>query len=252
MRTAVLVPTYQEAENITTILRRVRSVLPSATLVVIDDASPDGTADLAVATGAEIGGVEVLRRPAKLGLRGAYVAGYQWAIERDYDVVVDMDADGSHDPAAIPDLLETIEHGADLAMGSRWVPGGEIPDWPLHRKLLSLWGNRYAAFVLHMRVRDSTGGFRAYRVPLLRRLAVETVRANGYGFQIEMAYRTARAGGTIVERPIVFRDRVLGTSKMSATIIVEALALVTAWAIRDRILAPLTGRRRDRVGDVAR
>jgi dolichol-phosphate mannosyltransferase len=238
MRTAVLIPTYQEAENITTILPRVRAVLPGATLVVIDDASPDGTADLAAAVGREIGPLEVLRRPAKLGLGPAYVAGYQWSIDHGYDVVVGMDADGSHDPAAIPDLLDAVDAGADLAMGSRWMPGGRIPDWPLHRRLLSRWGNRYAATVLGMPVRDSTGGFRAYRVSLLCRLGVETVRANGYGFQIEMAYRTVQAGGTIVERPIVFRDRVAGTSKMSPAIIVEALGLVSFWGVRDRLVRP--------------
>jgi len=236
MRTVVLIPTYQEAPNITTVITRVRASSPSSSILVIDDGSPDGTADLAEALGRETGQVEVLRRQTKAGLGRAYLAGYAWAIDHGFDVVVDMDADGSHDPATVPALIEAVEDGADLAMGSRWIPGGAIPGWSMHRRMLSRWGNRYAAGVLGFDVRDSTGGFRAYRVSTLRQLELETVRANGYGFQIEMAYRVAQRGGRIVELPIVFRDRVAGTSKMSGSIVVEALVLVTAWAFRDRLL----------------
>jgi dolichol-phosphate mannosyltransferase len=235
MRTVVLIPTYQEAENIATILRRVHDAMPSASILVIDDGSPDGTADLAENVGQELGTVQVLRRTEKAGLGPAYLAGYGWAIEHGYDIVVDMDADGSHDPAVVPALVAEIERGADLAMGSRWIPGGAIPGWPIHRRLLSQWGNKYAAIVLGIDVKDSTGGFRAYRVAMLDRLDLPTVRANGYGFQIEMAYRVVRQGGTIVELPITFRDRALGTSKMSGNIVVEALLLVTAWGLRDRV-----------------
>jgi glycosyltransferase involved in cell wall biosynthesis len=236
MRTAVLIPTYQEADNITTVLQRVRAVVPAATIVVLDDNSPDGTADLAEAIGREIGGVQVLRRPGKQGLGRAYLAGYAWALDAGYDVVVDMDADGSHDPATVPELLASIDGGADLAMGSRYVPGGTMPAWPWHRRLLSQWGNRYTSAVLGIPLRDATGGFRAYRTAMLRRVDLDSVRANGYGFQIEMAYRVLRNGGTVVELPIEFRDRTLGTSKMSGAIVAEALLLVTWWAVRDRIL----------------
>lgn len=233
MRTVVLIPTYQEAANVVTVLGRVRAAIPPADILVLDDASPDGTADLAEATGAELGRIEVLRRPAKSGLGPAYLAGYRWAIDHGYDIVVDMDADGSHDPATVPALVAEVEGGADLAMGSRWIPGGSIPGWSLHRRLLSRWGNRYASFALGLPVRDATGGFRAYRVDMLRALDLDTVRANGYGFQIEMAYRVMQHGGRIVEIPIEFRDRTLGTSKMSGAIVVEALLLVTAWGLRD-------------------
>jgi dolichol-phosphate mannosyltransferase len=218
--------------------------MPSADVLVIDDNSPDGTADLASALNAELGNISVLRRPGKGGLGPAYLAGYRWAIERDYEVVVDMDADGSHDPATVPDLVSTVECGADLAMGSRWIPGGAIPKWSMSRRLLSQWGNRYAGFVLGIDVKDSTGGFRAYRVSTLRGLDLDTVRANGYGFQIEMAYRVVRRGGKVVELPIEFHDRTLGTSKMSGNIVTEALILVTRWGIRDRLL-----HRRGRVRD---
>jgi glycosyltransferase involved in cell wall biosynthesis len=236
MRTAVLIPTYQEADNITTVLQRVRAVVPAATIVVLDDNSPDGTADLAEAIGREIGGVQVLRRPGKQGLGRAYLAGYAWALDAGYDVVVDMDADGSHDPATVPELLAAIDRGADLAMGSRYVPGGTMPAWPWYRRLLSQWGNRYTSAVLGIALRDATGGFRAYRTAMLRRVDLDTVRANGYGFQIEMAYRVLRNGGTVVELPIEFRDRTRGTSKMSGAIVAEALLLVTWWAVRDRVM----------------
>jgi dolichol-phosphate mannosyltransferase len=238
----ILIPTYQEVENVATVLRRVRAAMPSATVLVIDDASPDGTADVAESLGVELGKIEVLRRPGKGGLGPAYLAAYQWAIERDFEVVVDMDADLSHDPDKISMLVAAVEAGADLAMGSRYVEGGSTPDWTLRRRLLSKWGNRYAGVVLGIALRDSTGGFRAYRTAMLRRLDLPTVRANGYGFQIEMAYRVVKRGGVIVELPIEFRDRTLGVSKMSGNIIGEALVLVTWWGLRD------LGRRRTREG----
>jgi dolichol-phosphate mannosyltransferase len=215
------------------IVRRVRAAMPSASVLVIDDNSPDGTADLARRVGHELGDVEVLRRPGKSGLGRAYLAGYRWALDHGYDIVVDIDADGSHDPAAIAGLVAQVEGGADLAMGSRWIPGGSIPGWPAHRRWLSQGGNRYAGIVLGIDVKDSTGGFRAYRASMLAQLDLETVRANGYGFQIEMAYRVVGHGGRIVEIPIQFQDRTLGESKMSGAIVLEALMLVTLWGIRD-------------------
>jgi dolichol-phosphate mannosyltransferase len=204
---------------------------------VVDDGSPDGTADLAEAAGRELGGIEVLRRSEKAGLGGAYRAGFAWGLERGATVLVEMDADLSHDPAALPSLIGPAAAGEqDLVIGSRYVPGGEIPDWAWHRRMLSRWGNRYTAFALGMGVKDATAGYRAYRADLLERLQLESVRADGYGFKIEMAYRAHRAGGRIREVPISFSERERGTSKMSGTIVVEALALVTWWAVRDRVL----------------
>jgi len=236
VRPLVVIPTYQEAGNIARVLERVRAAVPSADVLVVDDGSPDGTADLAEAAGRELGQVDVLRRTAKTGLGDAYRAGFRWGLERGATVLVEMDADLQHDPAALPTLLAPIgAERADLVIGSRYVPGGSIPDWRLHRRLLSRWGNRYASAVLRLHVQDSTAGFRAYRAELLQRLDLDDVRADGYGFQIEMTYRSRRAGGRIVEVPIQFGERTVGDSKMSARIVVEALRMITWWAIRDRV-----------------
>ena len=235
MRTLVVLPTYQEAENIATALRRLRTAAPAADILVVDDSSPDGTAEVAKAAAHELGGIDVLVRPEKDGLGSAYRLGFTEGMARGYDVVVEMDSDLSHDPASLPSLLDAIDQGADLAIGSRYVPGGSIPDWPLHRRSLSRYGNLYAARMLGLAVVDSTSGFRAYRSDVLSRIDLDAVRANGYGFQIEMVYRVARLGGRIIERPIEFVDRTRGVSKMSFRVVVEALALVTFWGIRDRI-----------------
>jgi dolichol-phosphate mannosyltransferase len=236
MRALVVLPTYQEAENIAEVLRRLRAAAPGADVLVVDDSSPDGTAAIAKAAGAELGGVDVLIRPAKSGLGSAYRDGFAEGLARGYDVLVEMDSDLQHDPARLPALLDAVEAGADLAVGSRYVPGGSTPNWPARRRLLSQGGNRYAAFVLDLSVRDATSGFRAYSADALRRIDVRSVQAEGYGFQIEMAYRVASAGGSIVEVPIEFRDRVRGASKMSFHIIAEALLLVTWWGVRDRVV----------------
>lgn len=236
MRSLIILPTYQEAENIEEVLGRVRHALPGADVLVVDDGSPDGTADLAEAVGARIGGVSVLRRPGKAGLGSAYRAGFAQGLLEGYEVMFEMDSDLSHDPASLPDLLAAIEAGADLAIGSRYVPGGSIPNWPTHRLMLSRWGNRYASAVLGLDVRDTTAGFRAYRATMLDKIALDRVQADGYAFQIEMTYELARKGGRIVEVPIAFTDRVRGTSKMSGRIVVEAMLLVTWWAVRDRLL----------------
>jgi len=241
VRTLIVLPTYQEALNIATVLRRLRAAVPGAHVLVVDDNSPDGTGDLAEAAAAELGSVQVLRRRAKAGLGSAYRAGFAWGMERGYEVLVEMDADLSHDPAALPELLRVLDAGADLVVGSRYVPGGSIPEWPWHRRALSRYGNRYAAVVLGLGVADATSGFRAYRASVLRQLDMAAVRADGYGFQIEMAYLVARMGGRIEEVPIAFTDRTLGVSKMSGHIVVEALVLVSWWAARDRFLRA-TGR----------
>ena len=249
MRTLVVLPTYEEAENIAEVLRRLRAAAPSVDILVVDDSSPDGTADIAKAAAHELGHVDVTIRPGKNGLGSAYRDGFREGLVLGYDVLVEMDSDLSHDPAALPDLLRAVENGADLAIGSRYVPGGSIPNWPIHRRSLSRWGNRYSAFMLDMTVRDSTSGYRAYSAAILRRIELDAVRADGYGFQIEMAYRVARLGGRITEVPIEFRDRVRGNSKMSSRIIGEALALVSWWGLRDRLesVRPVALRRRLRL-----
>ena len=233
----VVIPTYQEADNIEVVLRRVRHAVPDAHVLVVDDGSPDGTAALAEAVGEELGAIDVLRRTQKSGLGAAYRAGFAWGLERGATVLVEMDADLSHDPAALPSLLApALADEQDLVVGSRYVPGGRIPDWAWHRRMLSRWGNRYTSVALGMDVKDATAGYRAYRADVLKRIDLESVRADGYGFQIEMAYRTHRCGGRILEVPISFSEREHGTSKMSGAIIAEALLLVTWWGLRDRVL----------------
>ena len=234
MRTLVITPTYVEAENIDEFLRRARAALPSADILVVDDNSPDGTADIAEAAAAELGGIDVLRRPAKQGLGTAYRAGFAIGLEKGYEALVQIDADLSHDPAVLPNLLREVESGVDLAIGSRYVPGGAIPNWPWFRRALSRYGNRYAAFVLGTRVKDATSGYRAYRADTLKSIDYATTRAKGYGFQIETEYRVHVWGGHISEIPIVFTDRVRGYSKMTWFIFAEELLLVTWWGIRDR------------------
>lgn len=240
MRTLVVIPTYDEAENIAEAIGRVRDAVPEAAVLVVDDASPDGTAEVVEALG--LPGVEVLRRSTKDGLGSAYRAGFRWGMDHGFEIMVEMDADLSHDPAALPSLLAGIDDGADLVIGSRYVPGGSIPDWAWHRKALSRWGNRYASTMLRLAVADATAGYRAYRTSLLERLDLPSVRADGYGFQIEMTYRSAGLDARIEEVPIAFTDRTKGTSKMSSKIIVEALALVTLWGVTDRL--PIAGGRR--------
>lgn len=238
----VIIPTYDEAENIADVLGRVRASVPAAHILVVDDSSPDGTADLAVAAGREHGQVDVLRRAQKQGLGPAYRAGFAWGLERDFSVLVEMDADLSHDPAALPELLAAVEGGADLVIGSRYVPGGKVPGWPRHRLAISKVGNAYVTFALGIGLRDATGGYRAYSADALRSLDLDAITTYGYGFQVEMAYSLVRSGHRVVEVPITFRDRIRGTSKMSLTIVGEALRLVTWWGIRDRLLRSRSAR----------
>jgi dolichol-phosphate mannosyltransferase len=236
MRTLVVTPTYEEAENVEEFLRRLRTAVPDADVLVVDDNSPDGTGDIAERVGAELGHIEVLHRPSKQGLGEAYRAGFQVGMDRGYERIVQIDADLSHDPAVIPDLLAAVDGGADVAIGSRYVEGGLIPHWPWFRRALSRYGNRYAGVVLGLKMRDATSGYRAYRSVALERIDYLGSRAKGYGFQIETAYRVARAGGVVAEVPIVFTDRVRGYSKMTWGIFAEELLLVTWWGLRDRVL----------------
>jgi dolichol-phosphate mannosyltransferase len=233
VRTLVVLPTFDEAENIGPVLRAIRAAAPEVDVLVVDDASPDGTADLAEDLAAELGQIKVLRRPGKQGLGRAYCAGFAVGLAEGYEVLVEMDADLSHDPADLPSLLTAVRHGADLAIGSRYVPGGTIPDWSWHRKALSRWGNRYAAAVLGLGVNDSTSGFRAYRAGALTGIDLDDVRSDGYGFQIELTFKVVRTGAKVWEIPIAFVDRRAGTSEMSGRIVVEALGHVTRWGLVD-------------------
>ena len=235
MLVAVVLPTYNESENIARLLTQLRNVLPDARLFVVDDNSPDGTGDIAERCAREMGGIEVLHRPGKQGLGSAYRQGFTHVIAQGVDVVVSMDVDFSHDPLAIPAMLAAIESGSDAVIGSRYVSGGGTKNWPLHRRLLSRWGNLYTGAVLGVKVRDCTSGFRAYRSSALAAIAPETTKAEGYAFLSELVVRLSRRGLKISEVPILFIDRENGTSKMSGRIIIESMLLVTRWGISHRL-----------------
>ena len=221
----VVIPTYNEAGNLPAIVAAIREALPEAAVLVVDDASPDGTGQLADALAAQYASLAVLHRSGKQGLATAYVAGFRHALQRDYDRVVAMDADFSHDPRYLPALLAATGE-ADLVIGSRYVPGGRTPDWGLSRRLISGCGNVFARTLLRLPVRDCTAGFKCYRRGVLEALDLDAIHLEGYAFQIETVYQSYRKGFRIKEVPIVFRDRTVGTSKMSAAIVAEALTYV--------------------------
>lgn len=236
----VVLPTYNERENLPDALSGIR--IHGYRVLVVDDASPDGTGVLADELAANDDAVSVLHRTDKQGLGAAYGDGFRKALESAPEIVVQMDCDLSHDPAAIPELVTAVQDGAQLAIGSRYVPGGSIPDWSWHRRFLSRGGNAYARLMLGLPFHDATGGFRAFSADALAQLNAESAKAAGYAFQVEMGWRSHRLGHRIVEVPITFRDRTAGTSKMHAGIVIEAMMLVTRWGF-DRALG--------RVGDPA-
>lgn len=228
----VVTPTYDEAGSLAATVGDIFESAPDVHVLVVDDASPDGTGRLADRLAADDPRVHVLHRPGKEGLGRAYVAGFRWALERGYDVIVEMDADGSHPASALPSLVSALDDPAvGLAIGSRYVPGGGLADWAAGRRLLSRAGNGYARALLRLGVRDVTAGYRAYRADVLRGLPLDDIDSRGYCFQIDMTLRTLDAGWRIVERPIEFRERTAGRSKMSKAIVVEAMLRVTAWGI---------------------
>ena len=244
MRPVLVIPTYQEAGNIEPLLRLVRETVPQLSVLIVDDNSPDGTGKIADQLAEELGGIEVLHRRGKEGLGAAYRHGFRHALDAGYDVVVQMDADFSHDPRVLPQLLAAVEAGADVAVGSRYVPGGSVPNWTLGRRLLSRWGNTYARVMLRLVIKDATTAFRAYRAEVLEQIDIDGTRANGYLFQIETAYRISAAGCRVTELPISFVDRVEGASKMAVVrTMVETELRVTWWGLSLR--APgLSGRLR--------
>ncbi len=232
-RILVIIPTYNEAENIGRIVPRLRESVPEAHVLVVDDNSPDGTGDLANELSDSDPHVHVLHRLGKQGLGAAYIAGFGWGLDNEFDVLVEMDADGSHDPAQLPRLLDRLRT-ADLVLGSRYVPGGEVRNWPRHREFLSRGGNMYTRILLGLPLADATGGYRAFRADTLRTLDLQGVGSAGYVFQVDLANRASTAGLRLAEVPITFEERQYGTSKMSRSIVTEALWQVTRWGVRDR------------------
>jgi dolichol-phosphate mannosyltransferase len=233
-RVLVVIPTYDERETLPTTLPALRQAVPDADVLIVDDNSPDGTGVLAEDLAADDPAVHVMHRPGKQGLGIAYLAGFAWALDRGYDVIVEMDADGSHRAQDLPRLLDALPN-ADAVIGSRWVPGGRVLNWPRHREALSRGGNAYTRAMLRIPTRDATAGFRAYRAEVLRTIDLDSVDSQGYCFQVDLTRRALAAGFRVVEVPITFVEREHGRSKMSRAIVAEALAQVTAWGIAQRL-----------------
>ena len=233
-RIVVIIPTYNERENLGRIVGRTRSAVPEADVLVADDNSPDGTGEIADALAAADDHVHVMHRAGKDGLGAAYLSGFAWAIDAGYDVIVEMDADGSHQPEQLPKLLGALRD-ADVVLGSRWVDGGSVVNWPKHREFLSRGGNLYTRMMLGVPLHDATGGYRAFRADALRTLDLSDVESKGYCFQVDMAWRTSRSGLRMVEVPIEFIERELGDSKMNQKIVTEALWRVTQWGVADKV-----------------
>lgn len=232
-RILVCIPTYNEALNIEAVVGRLRAAVPAAEVLVVDDNSPDGTGDIADRLAAEDGNIHVLHRTGKSGLAAAYVAAFRWGLERGYDVLVEMDADGSHRPEELPRLLAALQH-ADMVKGSRWVPGGSVVNWPKSREYLSRVGNLYTRVLLGVPVKDITGGFNAFRAQTLRDIGLDNIAAAGYFFQTDMTINTIEAGHRVAEVPITFEERQHGESKLDGSIFVESLARTTVWGLRRR------------------
>jgi dolichol-phosphate mannosyltransferase len=240
----VVIPTYNEAANIELIVDRTRASVPAFDVLIVDDGSPDGTGDIADQLSGADDHVHVMHRTAKEGLGAAYLAGFSWALASDYEYVVEMDADGSHLPEQLPRLLEAAAD-ADLVLGSRWVPGGKIVNWPRSRLILSRAGNLYTRLAMGLSLRDATGGYRVFRRKTLENIELDGVESQGYCFQVDLARRAVDAGFRVVEVPITFVERELGESKMSGPIVREAFLKVGAWGVRRRMhqVRALVGRR---------
>ncbi len=229
----VLVPTYDERDNLPLIIERLRTSVPDADIMVLDDNSPDGTGEVADKLAANDSHVQVMHRAGKEGLGKAYLAGFSWGLEHGYDALVEIDADGSHPPEVLPAMLEAARH-ADLVIGARWVRGGKVVNWPLRREMLSRGANFYTRALLGMPVSDATAGYRVYRADTLRTVGLDTVESQGYCFQVDLTWRTVQAGLTVVEVPITFVEREIGASKMNRDIMVESLRKISWWGARHR------------------
>lgn len=253
-RILVIIPTYNEVENVERITGRVRTAVPQADVLIADDNSPDGTGEVADKLAAEDDHLHVMHRRGKQGLGAAYLAGFDWGLERGYDVLVEMDADGSHQPEQLPRMLDALSGadggpGADLVLGSRWVRGGAVVNWPKSREALSRGGSLWTRLALGIHTRDATGGYRAFRRRTLLGLGLDDVASAGYCFQVDLLWRALKAGFSVVEVPITFVEREYGNSKMSQRIVVEALLRTTLWGIeyRGQQLRGLLGRSRKQV-----
>jgi dolichol-phosphate mannosyltransferase len=242
VRALIIVPTHNEAANISELLDQLAERVPDADVLVVDDDSTDATRALVRERIDDTGHLRIIERPEKRGLGDAYREAFRVALDEEYDAVVQIDADLSHDPAALPIMLAVADQGIPVVIGSRYVPGGTVTGWPHRRTWLSRWANRYVAVMLGLAINDATAGYRVYRTDALRTLGLDDLQASGYGFQVEMTYRAVRAGLGVVEIPIAFRDRVAGQSKMDGRVVLEAFRLVTAWGIHD--LVTLHRRRR--------
>lgn len=245
-RILVIVPTYNERESLPLIIRRVRAAVPEAFILVADDNSPDGTGAIADSLAENDDHVQVMHRHGKEGLGAAYIAGFTWGLQNGYDVLVEMDADGSHQPEQLPRILQALR-GADLVLGSRWIPGGGTENWSKGREVLSRGGNAYTRAMLGVPLHDATGGYRAFRADTLRGIDLQTVASQGYCFQVDLAWRAVQRGFIVREVPITFVEREVGSSKMSRAIVAEALLRVTQWGIQERastVRAALTRKNR--------
>ena len=235
--TLVIIPTFNEIENLPLIVKRVHAAQPAVHILIVDDSSPDGTGELADKLAATDGAdrIHVMHRTVKDGLGAAYIAGFKWGLARDYTVLVEMDADGSHAPEQLHRLLDRLNEGADLVIGSRYVPGGTVVNWPRRREILSRGGNVYSRLALGVKIKDITGGFRAYRRHVLETLDLSSIESHGYCFQVDLGWRTVQAGFDVAEVPITFTERELGESKMSGSIVREAAFKVPRWGVANRM-----------------
>lgn len=235
--TLVIIPTFNEIENLPLIVKRVHAAQPAVHILIVDDSSPDGTGELADKLAATDGSdrIHVMHRTVKDGLGAAYIAGFKWGLARDYTVLVEMDADGSHAPEQLHRLLDRLNEGADLVIGSRYVPGGTVVNWPRRREILSRGGNVYSRLALGVKIKDITGGFRAYRRHVLETLDLSSIESHGYCFQVDLGWRTVQAGFDVAEVPITFTERELGESKMSGSIVREAAFKVPRWGLAHRM-----------------
>ncbi|MEV0349734.1 polyprenol monophosphomannose synthase [Nonomuraea sp. NPDC050680] len=241
-RILIVIPTYNERDNLPLITERVRKALPDVHVLVVDDNSPDGTGDIADELAGKDDHVHVLHRAGKEGLGAAYIAAFRWGLDEGYNVLVEMDADGSHQPEELHKLLEAVSDGADLSIGSRWVPGGKVVNWPVSRELLSRGANIYTRLMLGMSVRDATAGFRVYRAATLEKIGLADVESQGYCFQVDLTLRTTRHGLRVVEVPITFVERTVGTSKMSSRVMAESFWRIAVWGLSG-LPARLRGKR---------
>ncbi|MCA2222120.1 polyprenol monophosphomannose synthase [Nonomuraea aurantiaca] len=241
-RILIVIPTYNERDNLPLITERARTALPEAHVLVVDDNSPDGTGEIADELAGKDDHIHVLHRAGKEGLGAAYIAAFRWGLDEGYNVLVEMDADGSHQPEELHKLLKAVSDGADLSIGSRWVPGGKVVNWPVSRELLSRGANIYTRLMLGMSVRDATAGFRVYRAATLEKIGLADVESQGYCFQVDLTLRTTRHGLRVVEVPITFVERTVGTSKMSSRVMAESFWRIAVWGLSG-LPARLRGKR---------